>query len=78
MVYRYTSMIYFARIYKSLVRKTKNRGGGTWNGKQRSKGQEQKNRAIEKETLGRRKEDGRQGRDHVRQGAEDGRQGTDA
>jgi hypothetical protein len=50
------------------------RDGGTEGGKQRSKGQEQCNRAAEKGTLGqligvrgRRKEDGRQGTDNVRQ-----------
>ncbi len=57
---------------------------GTEDRKQRSKGQERWNRAIEKGTLGQligvrgwRKEDGRQGTDHVRQGTEDGRQGAE-
>ncbi len=59
------------------------RGGGIEDGKQGLKGQEQCNRATEKGTLGqligvrgRRKEDGRQGTDHVRQGKEDRRQGA--
>jgi hypothetical protein len=50
----------------------------------RSKGQEQWNRATEKGTLGqligvrgRRKEDGIQETDHVRQGTEGGRQGAE-
>ncbi len=46
--------------------------------------EEQRNKATEKETLGqligirgRRKEDGRQETDHVRQGKEEGIQGTE-
>jgi hypothetical protein len=60
------------------------REGGTEDGKQRNKELEQRNRATEKGTVdhvigvrGRRKEDGRQGTDHVRQSIEDGRQGTE-
>ena len=60
------------------------RDEGTEDGKQRSKGQEQWNRAKKGEKLGQligvrgwRKEDGRQGTDHVRQGTEDGRQGAE-
>jgi hypothetical protein len=55
------------------------RDGGTEDGKQRSKGQEQWNRASEKGTLGQligvwgR----RQGTNHVRQVTEDGRQGAE-
>jgi hypothetical protein len=52
-------------------------------GRLRNKRQEQWNRATEKGTLGqligvrwRRREDGRQGTDHVRQGTEEERQGT--
>jgi hypothetical protein len=46
------------------------------------KGQEQRNRTTKMGQLmiglrGRRKEDGRQGTDHVRQETEDGRQGTE-
>jgi hypothetical protein len=60
------------------------RDGGKGDGKQRNKEQEQWNRSTEEGPLGQllgvrvqRKEDGRQGTDHVRQGIDDVRPGTE-
>ncbi len=66
-------------IKKNLHSLKYERHGGTEDGKQRSKGQEQWNRATEKGTLGQFIGDRgrRQGTDHVRKGTEDGRQGAE-
>jgi hypothetical protein len=82
--------MHILHLYGILLRKTrilvrmKDKGQSKRDGGKRGRETEDQNTATEKGTLGQwigvkglRKEDGRQGTDHVRQGTNDGRQGTE-